>query len=227
MTWFISDFDDPRPVTKRLLHYAGRIGGIAAEPSSPTAGEMKRTPRLHGRSALAVALLPVRLVAAVWRVARLRWTITKSLADEPTRVRLHTNASGDFTLMSRADWLKTGGYAEYEMYSMHIDGLQLYIAHYSGIEERFLPFPIFHVEHGGGFRPEAKGDDSLDAVLQRRTIPQITNAQLMEYIIAMHREQAPLQPNSSDWGFASTTLLETSPQDGKSPVETAVTEGNS
>ena len=95
---------------------------------------------------------------------------------------------------------------------MHIDGLLLYVAHYSGIAERFLPFPVYHVEHGGGFRPEAKGDEALDATLTRRAIPQITNEQLMGYIRTMYHERTPLSHNGEDWGFASVALVETTPQ---------------
>jgi hypothetical protein len=34
----------------------------------------------------------------------------------------------------------------------------------------------------------------------------------MAYIRTMYREQAPIQPNGDDWGFASATLSETTPQ---------------
>jgi len=125
---------------------------------------------------------------------------------------LHTNASGDFTLMSAEDWSKTSGYAELEMYSMHIDGLQLYLAHYSGIRERFMPFAVYHIEHGGGFRPEAKGDESLDSNLARRAIPQTTNAQLMDWIQQMYATKQPLAFNGPDWGFAAETFPEMRPQ---------------
>jgi hypothetical protein len=127
---------------------------------------------------------------------------------EKARIRLHTNASGDFTLMSKEAWLRTRGYAELEMYSMHIDGLQLYQAHYSGIREKRLREPAYHIEHGGGFKP---GSRVLDERLAREAIPQITNAQLMEWIYEMYVTKRPIAFNRPDWGLAEEPLPETAP----------------
>ena len=71
---------------------------------------------------------------------------------------------------------------------------------------------IYHIEHGGGFRPEAKGEESLDATLAQREIPQLSNEELMEHIRTMFRARAPLGLNRDDWGFASMELAETTPQ---------------
>jgi hypothetical protein len=38
---------------------------------------------------------------------------------------LHTNGCGDFTMLAYEDWAALGGYAEFDMYSMHIDSLFL------------------------------------------------------------------------------------------------------
>jgi hypothetical protein len=199
--WIVAGLNTPRLIPHRLrkvLH----VGDGATESSSGAAVAARRP--LAG-----VAGLP----RTIQQVLRHKWLATDQYrANDSVRIRLHTNASGDFTLMSKADWLKAGGYAEFEMYSMHIDGLLLYEAHYFGIRERFLPFPVYHIEHGGGFRPEAKGDDSLDATLAERAIPQITNEQLMDYIRAMFDRRAPLRPNGEDWGFAAIEFVETRPQ---------------
>src|SRR5262249_33856914 len=37
--------------------------------------------------------------------------------------RLHTNACGDFTLLSRENWFRFAGYPEWVMYSWHIDSV--------------------------------------------------------------------------------------------------------
>jgi hypothetical protein len=130
---------------------------------------------------------------------------------EKSRLRLHTNASGDFTLMSARAWVAAGGYAEFEMYSMHIDGLLLYQAHYAGIRERRLRHPVYHIEHGGGFKPE-----STDLVerLERAAIPQISNEQLMTWIYDMYKTKKPIAFNEDDWGFAGETLPEMRPSRG-------------
>jgi hypothetical protein len=134
---------------------------------------------------------------------------------EKSRLRLHTNASGDFTLMSREAWKRVGGYAEFEMYSMHIDGLVLYQAHYAGIREQRLRFPVYHIEHGDGFKPESR---DLSQRLARAAIPQISNDQLMAWIYEMYKTQKPLEFNDGEWGFAGELLPEASP--ARQPVTT-------
>jgi hypothetical protein len=205
--WIVAGFNQPRLVPRRignLLRGSGQeAGGATGAPA---------TDREPGGRRMGMFWLP--LVKGLSRAAKRQWVATgRAQSDELVRVRLHTNASGDFTLMSKLDWLKSGGYAEFEMYSMHIDGLLLYVAHYSGISERFLPFPVYHVEHGGGFRPEAKGDQALDATLTKRAIPQISNEQLMGYIRTMYHERSPIRHNREDWGFATVVLVEAEPQE--------------
>jgi hypothetical protein len=140
---------------------------------------------------------------------------------EKSRIRLHTNASGDFTLMAAEAWERTGGYAEFEMYSMHIDGLVLYQAHYAGIRERRLEFPVFHIEHGGGFKPESK---DLTDRLERAAIPQISNEQLMAWIYEMYKTKKPIAFNDEDWGFAGEFLPERIPSRAsvEEPAQTEV-----
>jgi hypothetical protein len=223
--WLVAGFNDPRQVPRRILRLLRRIDEAVIGDASSTTGDGSR--RRFGSRALDILLLPFKLISGFLRLLRLRWNETGlSARDEIARVRLHTNASGDFTLMSKQDWLKTGGYPEYEMYSMHIDGLLLYIAHYSNIFERFLPFPIYHIEHGGGFRPEAKGEDSLGATLEQRTIPQITNLELMAFIRTMYNERAPIQHNGESWGFASARLVEATPQHKETRIRVKAGKGD-
>ena len=132
----------------------------------------------------------------------------RDLEWEKSRIRLHTNASGDFTLMSKEAWLRSEGYAEFEMYSMHIDGLQLYRAYYCGIREKRLREPAYHIEHGGGFQP---GSRALDERLERDAIPQITNEQLMAWIYEMYVTKQPVTFNRPNWGFADEPLPEATP----------------
>jgi hypothetical protein len=143
----------------------------------------------------------------------------KAVEWEKSRLRLHTNASGDFTLMSKDAWLRTNGYAELQMYSMHIDGLLLYQAHYSGIRETRLRQPVYHIEHGGGFKPNSR---ELDERLARDAIPQISNDQLMGWIYEMYVTKRPIDFNGPDWGFADEDLPETDPTDSVAQTQTEV-----
>jgi hypothetical protein len=206
--WIVAGFNSPRLVPRRIRKLLVRLaasaprGSLAAEADAGAA-RVGRGSRLR---------LPIAVVRGIGVLAmRKRESLALAWAVERARVPLHTNASGDFTLMSREDWFTTRGYAELQMYSMHIDGLHLYVSHYLGIRERFLPFPVFHIEHGGGFRPEAKGEESLDATLARRAIPQITNAELLAYIEDMYRTRRPTPFNAGNWGLADAELPEARP----------------
>ena len=205
--WFVAGLFPPQAVPGRVWRRLRRLVAAVApvlrtdRGDQPAASPFRRS--LDAVSAANAALKELirrknRAAAAVWLY-------------ESARVRLHTNASGDFTLMSRADWERSGGYLEFEMYSMHIDTLLLYAAHNVGIGEIDLPFAVYHIEHGDGFRPEDKGATSLDSLLARRSIPQISYEEMLGYILQMHATRRPLEFNGSDWGMSATTLAEHSP----------------
>jgi hypothetical protein len=127
---------------------------------------------------------------------------------EKARVPLHTNACGDFTLMSRRDWFRVRGYAELQMFSMHLDSLLLYEAHYSGIRQVVLRGPVYHLEHAGGFKPDSVGLKQLNERLDRDAIPQVTNEQFSRWVIEMFRERRPKVFNDGEWGLAHERLTE-------------------
>ena len=132
--------------------------------------------------------------------------LASAVGSEAARMRLHMNGSGDFTLMSKAAWMRSGGYPELELYSMHLDGLFLYQAYAAGIRERFLPLPAYHIDHPGGFRPEAAGDEKLESVLARRGLPAIGYEQLMRWFYELHRTGRPIPFNGESWGLADESL---------------------
>lgn len=67
--------------------------------------------------------------------------------------RLDKEACGDFTLMSRDDWFKIGGYPELPVYPQHQDSLALMAASAVGIKQVILDEDCctFHIEHGKGW----------------------------------------------------------------------------
>ena len=143
----------------------------------------------------------IRTIRKAWRLASIQ-------------PRLHTSASGDFALMSRSDWFTTSGYPELGTYAMHVDSLHLYRAHVSGIRERILPFPIYHIEHGAG-GSEGTGDGALAATLAAadagNDMPRITDAELWETVATMCLDQEPLPLSQPHWGLGDERLRETSP----------------
>lgn len=124
--------------------------------------------------------------------------------------RLHTNACGDFTLLSYEDWETLKGYPEWEMYSWHIDSVLLHQARQFAIHEVDLPkkLPIYHIEHGvgSGYQPEAS--DALFKRLQNRGIPHLSDLDLQKIVIQIQKSTAPTFHNTDCWGMVDLTFEE-------------------
>lgn len=124
--------------------------------------------------------------------------------------RLHLNACGDFQLMSRADWIAIGGYAEFQMYSMNIDGLLGQTARYAGLREDIFQWPacVYHIEHeaGSGWTPH--GEEKLRKRISERGIGWLDHAVVSMLASFMKSVGRPLIFNDADWGFAQHQLPE-------------------
>jgi hypothetical protein len=129
----------------------------------------------------------------------------------PSFLRLHLNASGDFTLMAREHWFVLHGYPELEMYSMNLDSLLCHMAYHAGIRERVLvdPMRIYHVEHTEGWSPEIERDGTLRRWLDSAGIPQLSIEQVYALSLQMQRKQRPIVFNDENWGLALENLPET------------------
>jgi len=125
---------------------------------------------------------------------------------------LHTNGSGDFTLLSREDWWSLRGYAEFPIWPVHIDSLFCYSAHYAGMREVVLrePLRIFHIEHlsGAGWTPE--GEQERLSRIESKGVSVIPHSDLVNWIDRMRRFNAPVIFTLDDWGLAAENLPETS-----------------
>jgi len=217
--WIVAGFNHPSRVPARIRKRVSNLlrAGAAANVRSGGRVPASRLPRL-----LVYPRLGVRLFRALKKDRKARRAeFMKAVAWERSRLRLHTNASGDFTLMSKEAWLRTAGYAELQMYSMHIDGLHLYQAHYCGIREQRLRYPVYHIEHGGGFKPASR---ELSDRLERDAIPQISNEQLMAWIYEMYITEQPIAFNEAGWGFDGHELRETEPLGGRTSITPTRTE---
>lgn len=148
-----------------------------------------------------------------WRVRLLEWLQQLRAVPIVTRLPLHLNGCGDFTLLHRDHWSALRGYAELEMYSMHIDSLFCTAAAVAGVKESILrdPLRIYHIEHGtgSGFKPE--NVEALNTRLARAGIAQLTHAEFNRMAIEMRRERRPARINDDRWGLRDETLPEVCP----------------
>jgi hypothetical protein len=128
--------------------------------------------------------------------------------EEHAQMRMHTNACGDFTLLSREGWTRAEGYPELELYSFFIDALFMYEAHYAGLRENLLPYRVYHMEHGGGWKPDEEGMSDLTARLEQRGIPSISYQQYLDWVIQMYKAKRRVLPRSETWGYSEEPLRE-------------------
>ncbi|MEO7803003.1 MAG: hypothetical protein ABIS18_00715 [Actinomycetota bacterium] len=135
---------------------------------------------------------------------------------KPGMVDIHTNACGDFTLMSKKDWFMLRGYSEAEMFSVHIDSLFLYVAHFAGIGEQFLPDPmrIYHIEHSHGWLSEVDPsprltEDAMDRVrVETPLVPYLSFEQIKKWVSQMDKQKSPMIFNDEGWGIVNQAFPE-------------------
>jgi len=123
---------------------------------------------------------------------------------------LHTNACGDFTLLSREGWETIRGYPEFVSYSFNIDSMGVIAAHYSGYEEVSLlpPCVCFHIEHGLGSGWTPEGEKTLFNRLREAEILSPEWPVLTPLVDEMREQQRSLEFNHTGWGLAEFPLPE-------------------
>jgi hypothetical protein len=170
-----------------------RDGGrplLARAPLRRPVSRLARATRAAPATIARHARNPRRLV----RVARERWV---------RELGLHTDASGDFTLLAKRDWERMDGYPELPGHHVHVDGIFLYECHNAGLQQVFLPGPLYHLEHGRSRPPtdDRQGD-------RRGLAPWISTRELYELTLAAARTSGRVLPHRDDWGLAMHDLDE-------------------
>jgi len=87
---------------------------------------------------------------------------------------LHTNACGDFQLMSRRFWYLLRGYPEDSIAPSHPDSLISYASYAAGVKEVVLcdPMRLYHIDHDGKFNEKLKSHPPFfEAWASSRFIP--------------------------------------------------------
>jgi len=133
---------------------------------------------------------------------------------------LHTNACGDFTLAHRKHWMELRGYPEFDLYSMNLDSVFCYMAHYGGAPECVLtePMRIYHIEHAAGSGWTPAGQELLYRRLAEKAIPWLPFEVVLQWASEMKSLHTTLIFNGRDWGHGGIDFPETSPSGPSSPV---------
>ena len=124
---------------------------------------------------------------------------------------LHTNACGDFTMLSRRGWSTVRAYPEFPIWPMHVDSILCYSAHHAGLREVILrdPMRIFHIRHQSASGATPEGEEELKARVGRKGVPIIDYPSLLQYFHHMRRFNMPLIFSGENWGLANVPLPET------------------
>lgn len=119
---------------------------------------------------------------------------------------LDMDACGDFTLMSKAAWMDIQGYAELDLYSIHVDSLALCSAHSLGYRQVTLPPEAcaYHLDHPSGWMT-LRGVERL-RFLERR--PGLDFETFRQVALEILRGGSGLRVNPSDWGLLDEPLEE-------------------
>jgi hypothetical protein len=124
-----------------------------------------------------------------------------------------TNACGDFTLLSRQDWFSLRGYAEWPLFSWHLDSVLVHQALAAGLKEKRLGADqrVFHIEHGRGYRPEAAAE--LFSRLSESGVPFLSDADLerARKELKANSKRGAARYNDEAWGLSTVSLPEAAP----------------
>lgn len=209
-----ADVPYPAPVGDQLDHCRNNLLRVARRDDviSATGGRRPR-PLPQWRYHLSEAVNKVRTSMSPrtreWVASILPWKLRKTILIKIPAV--HTNACGDFTLMSRERWFELRAYPEIAAYSLHIDSLFCYAAYYGGTPQVILQPPrcIYHLDHTGGWTPEEAKD--LEERMRAAGIPQLTDVEMVEREAAMRSRGAAEIFNDEGWGLAVHDLVELRP----------------
>lgn len=119
---------------------------------------------------------------------------------------LDREACGDFTMMHRDAWMAIKGYAELDLYSIHVDTLGIVAAKALGYSQVVFPSDActYHIDHPSGW-------SSMGAVEKLKFLeerPGMDFGVLQEVTYYLLENNAHLGINSDDWGFATEDFEE-------------------
>ena len=149
--------------------------------------------------------------AGMFHAWRCDWTETPRIETPSGSVFLHTNACGDFTLLSRRQWFDLRAYPEFDLFSMNLDSIFCATAHFGGAREEMLeePMRIYHIEHGTGSGWTPEGQAKLFERIAAKGLKFVDNQEVLMWTAQMGSLAAPMIFNHEDWGLADRELKET------------------
>lgn len=142
---------------------------------------------------------------------------------------LHTNACGDFQLMSKKYWHLLRGYREADLAASHVDGILSNASYAAGVKEIFLdnPMRVYHIDHDEKFTQRIETPKfekyiynplipkSIRIFYLRKSKPKVFGLPVLSYLAYiklcqdMIKEKRSFIINGENWGLGTETLEET------------------
>lgn len=123
-------------------------------------------------------------------------------------VELDMDACGDFTLMSKQNWIDIQGYPELEIYSIHIDSMGVIAA--SALEFKQVVLNpeecTYHMEHTGGW----EFTNPIDKIHFYTKKPMLDWWTVREAALYLMENKKTFDLNKQNWGFSNIELQEIS-----------------
>lgn len=137
-------------------------------------------------------------------LSRIKSLYATSLNDR--LVELDLDACGDFTLMSKKDWIKIQGYPELEIYSIHIDSMGVLAASALDIKQVVLKSDecTYHMEHAGGW----EFSNPIDKIHFYTKKPMLDWWTVREAGLYVMDKKTTFNLNKNNWGLADILLQE-------------------
>ena len=119
---------------------------------------------------------------------------------------LDFDACGDFTLMSKEDWIRIQGYPELEIYSIHIDSMAMISTAAQNIEQVIFKWDecCYHLEHDGGWDFKSP----VDRIYFYTKFPMLEWWAVREAGIHLIKNNENWNINKSNWGLLNVELQE-------------------
>ena len=95
---------------------------------------------------------------------------------------------------------------------MHLDSLLLYTAYYAGVEEEYLSYPIYHIDHSKGWSPLIAAGFYDD--IARKGIPILSYEEFLQLTDRMVQTKRALIFNDENWGLRDQRLVEVTSHGG-------------
>lgn len=139
-------------------------------------------------------------------LSKIKYTYANTPNDR--MVELDLDACGDFTMMSKQNWLDIQGYPELEIYSIHIDSMGIIAAAALNLKQTIFKATecTYHIEHSGGW--EFK--NPIDKIHFYTKKPMLDWWTVREAGLYLIENKTTFNLNKENWGLNQHRLKEIS-----------------